>query len=218
MHKRDEGIRKMNSILFLNLLLIFCCISTPHAQPQPIQTQPANKTFVDSLEEIKGEILDSKCWKDKQSNSCIIIWGSNNKGGNEKAVHSEINAAQFSNAGLGFKKVWQIHDFSDRQLQWVSLDSNSLKIIDIDGDGIAESRFFYSIVQDGLDPYQLKYMLHVKDKKFAIRGIIPMDEDNISKYAMTPDASLSTLSPTLKDYAVADWNKKVKPILKELTE
>ncbi len=180
-------------------------------------TKP-DSVLIRAMPEVQGDVLDARCWTDKSGEHCFVAWGRNNKSGSENRKRSELHAAVFSMRTSGFKQDWRINDFSDQPLTWVALDTATIKVADVDGDGSAETGFFYSIAQDGLDPYVLKYILHAGAKKYAIRGMLPMDADDLERYAKQADPALQDLSSPLAKFADAEWEAYVKPILKPLQD
>jgi hypothetical protein len=167
-----------------------------------------------SLGEVKGKAMRSACWEDREGASCLVVWGRNNALGPDMECDSELRAAKFKRTGKGYRTAWQIRDFSKDCMSVQPADS--LRVVDVDGDGVAETGFFYEIIGDGADPYALKFLLHYKDGKYAIRGRIPRDE--ASRYEKESDPSLLRLPAAVRAYAEGQWEGFVRPILEDLED
>jgi len=103
--------------------------------------------------------------------------------------------------------VWKIRDSQGVGLSSISLVRPSYAQLDVDGDGEMETFFGYTVISDGLDPMEVKFMAHKGGKKFAIRGLIPKVEDDSAAYKMEYDPAFATAEPRFK--AVADSLLKV---------
>jgi hypothetical protein len=60
--------------------------------PLEIPAHTASADILKSLSEIKGDVYTSKCWTDKEGESCVVVWG---KGNRPESDRSEMYAAKF---------------------------------------------------------------------------------------------------------------------------
>lgn len=94
--------------------------------------------------------------------------------------------------------VWMIHDETKVAMTSLKMFRPSFQMIDIDGDGKMETFFAYNLVSDGAEPIPVKFMSHMGGKKFAIRGAIPVAEDDSSSFKMEFDPAFAAAPARLK--------------------
>jgi hypothetical protein len=98
--------------------------------------------------------------------------------------------------------IWKIHDETKVAMTSLKVFRPTFEMLDIDGDGKMETFFGYNLVSDGAEAIPVKFMTHMGGKKFAIRGAIPMTEDDSSSFKMEFDPAFASAPPRLK--VVAD--------------
>lgn len=201
------------SMALSTLLLASACRAAPQTAIPVHKAAPAT---LKAIKEIQGDVLASACFADRQGEHCVIAWGRNNTPKGDSVVRSELFAAKFTRNGSGFAKKWSIKDFTEAGLTWVDIADTVIRVTDADGDGMAETGFFYEILSDGMDPKELKYMFHAGDRKYAIRGEIPMHMDDLGEYKKVLDPAFKSLSPGLKRFAEGQWDAFVRPTLQAL--
>jgi hypothetical protein len=90
-----------------------------------------------------------------------------------------------------------------------------LEIVDLDGDNIGESLFFYKL-DDRCDvsPMPLKLMMHSGNTKLVIRGSIGVDAGGGYKVKGEKDfdAAFKNVPSKFKQYASDKWDKYVKKL------
>lgn len=163
-----------------------------------------------------GELRNSASWTDKNGFNTLIISG--------KDAVNEENAELFAYVYVEkdgeTKKLWQINDFvngpCDRDIYPVP---NSLEIVDLDEDGVAENLFMY-ILADNCDasPVSTKLMMHSGETKLVIRGLTktflyPVPE--VMAEAKKIDPAFDTANPIFKVYASGKWDTYVQKETKE---
>ncbi len=94
--------------------------------------------------------------------------------------------------------VWKIHDETKVAMTSLKMFRPSFQMIDLDGDGKMETFFAYNLVADGAEPIPVKFMSHMGGRKFAIRGAIPVMEDDSTSFKMEFDPAFATAPPRLK--------------------
>ncbi|MDX2248745.1 MAG: hypothetical protein SF052_18305 [Bacteroidia bacterium] len=186
--------------------------SLPGAQKKNTVTNIKTDPKINPLETpFQGELRISASWTDKNGSNTLIISG-------KDAVNDE-NAELFAylyvtQAGKT-EKLWQITDFvngpCDRDIYLVP---NSLEIVDLDEDGIAENLFMY-ILADNCDasPVSTKLMMHSGETKLVIRGLtktflLPTPE--VMAEAKKPDPAFDLAKPIFKVYASGKWDAYVE--------
>jgi hypothetical protein len=228
---------RLDNVFLKLLVVLFCLISFAYSRPLPVsgmpsteskpakiasqkhgeglvefQTHPASAELLKTFPEVKGDIYISKCWTDKEGQSCLVIWGRGNK---NESDQSELYAAKFHKEGSNYFKAWQIKEFTQGEMKWFYADTTSLRILDLNNDSIAETRFFYFVLVDGQDPSVQKYLLHVGNKKYAIRGLIPKVEPCLELYKKTPGSNFSELPLAMRSFADSEWDAYTKPSLED---
>lgn len=158
--------------------------------------------------DIKGEFIDGIQFSDKDGKHLIIISGNTNGTEYQDNWSSKLFAAKHTMLKDSILKKWEIKDFSTDNFSEVRYVKNSLTAFDVDNDGIKESRFMYQILHGG-DPFDVKYMFHFKNVKYAIRGIVPIGFDDSTDCETRVDPVYNTLDLRLADYAKKDWEQLV---------
>jgi len=158
---------------------------------------------------IKGRIVESVSWEDKEGMHFLVISEYKQGAFMEPGWKSEIHAAMYLQSSDTLRRIWKIQDFA-KDGEEAKYMRNSLTVHDVDGDGLAETGFYYGIFRDGLDPDNLKYMLHTKGVKLAVRGLIPKDEEDFAKYDKAFDPAFNSCSGIFKDFASTEWDQFVR--------
>jgi hypothetical protein len=171
---------------------------------------------IDSLpSQIKyeGKVVDAKMWKDKSGEHYVFITQKNQGEYLSENWLSKLNAYMYTKADTGFVIGWQVRDNASISPE-ISYINKSLAINDIDNDGEAEVWFFYSFSEDGADPMPLKMILYSKEKKLAIRGVIPRSITDLNLYKKTIDAK--GLNSEIENFASKEWDKVATDEMKRL--
>jgi len=110
----------------------------------------------------------------------------------------------YTKTDTGFRKDWQIRDFSAYGITYETL----LKITDINNDGVYETVFAYRVEGDVLNhgTLTIKLLLHYKNQKYAIRNFTYYGSDE-NKLEM--DQSFNAIPKQVKAFAINMWNKEV---------
>lgn len=180
--------------------------AVPETQPLTSVTE-INVNNIDSVpDQIKyeGKIVDAKMWKDKSGEHYVFI--TEKKQGEYLTENwiSKLSSYMYTKADGGFKMEWQAKDNVSISSE-INYLGKSLTVKDINNDGEAEVWFFYSFNEDGADPMPLKMILHSKERKLAIRGVIPRSITDLSLYKKTIDAK--DLNKEIENYASKEWDK-----------
>ena len=163
-----------------------------------------------------GRIIVAIEYVDKIGHKIVLITEYEKGQYGEQGYRSELFASEYLQEGPKWKQVWKIWDYAPNPLSSVTYDSASINVFDLDNDGNAEVDFFYTISSDGADPWISKYMLHKDGKKFAIRGTLPMSEDDTSRYERNIDKAFNTLPAIYKEYSSKRWDDFAKEHFKRI--
>lgn len=174
-----------------------------------IQVHVFDKSKIPLSIQYKGAIVDGAFYKDNRGEHILIISEYTKGEYFTKNYTSEIFAADYLILNNAFQQLWKIWDNSNSIFGTIGYEKGTLKIFDIDNDGKAESRFFYTTVFEGADPWKLKYMLHYNDIKLVIRGQIPVEEDS-TQYRKEFDQRFDTCPIIFKELASKEWDKFIK--------
>jgi len=209
-HLKKRGKKtKRTSILvyfFITAGLGFCVTSE---QPEKIEIL-TSETFTYPAEITnKGQIVEAIGFKDKAGVHIVAIVELEQGQLYEENYKSEIFAAQYFVKGDSVIREWKIWDFAQLPGSTVSYEKGTLEVTDVDGDGLAESSFFYLIASDGTDPWTLKLMLHSKGKKLPIRGKVPLFANDKQRYEKRIDSSFNAVNEKLKLYAAKRWERHI---------
>jgi hypothetical protein len=150
--------------------------------------------------------------KDKEGEHFLFVTQTQLGEFGTKDFRSEIRAYKFSRTNPGFKKVWEIYDFNPNPLTTVEWEESGFVVGDWDGDGIVESALVYKLAPDGLEDEHIKLISYYKDKKYAIRAILPRQEGKDGK--VTKEKSISTLPKKVQREIEKIWGRLVRIPLK----
>ena len=159
----------------------------------------------------QGDLKKSVSWEDKNGSNTLII---SSLDADDKRVKAEIFAYNYVSKNGKVQNLWQINDFvtgeCDRDIYLIP---NTLEVLDIDQDGIAENVFMY-ILADNCDatPVKTKLMMHSGKEKLMIRGLtkvflLPIPE--VEAEAKKIDPAFNKVDPLLKAYASGKWDEYV---------
>ncbi len=158
-----------------------------------------------------GNAKDGAHWKDNLGEHWLLISEKKAGASFDPGHVSNLYAACWRNTENGWQQQWQIKDFNQKDWESRSYMDGTIKLSDLDKDGVAESLFIYQLGQDGLDPTDFKLMLHVNNVKYAIRGTLASEESDIGEVdAMKPDKAFDEIDPMFKKYAIEEWNGMAK--------
>jgi len=167
-----------------------------------------------SSENIK--IVESTTWSDNEKEYQITIKTLNTGDFFTSAWKSKINASkcQISDNNECLT-IWEINDFNSAPYEFVKYELNSFNLQDFNNDGQLDSVFFYRIAKDGNDPDQIKAMFHILDKKYAIRGTLPLLTDYASEYSYKFDDAFNALDRNTIIKCKEIWDNHINKIIFE---
>lgn len=181
--------------------------------PSGIEIHKFNKNDLPSSIKYQGKIVEGAYWTDKNGDNILIITQTGIKTINADEREQYLYAYHYINYDDGYSKLWNITDhvrsYCDVDASYIP---NSLEIVDLDGDDIAESLFLYKL-DDRCDvsPLPFKLMMYKGDTKLVIRGTIGVDAGGYKvKGTKNFDAAFDKVPAKFKDYASEKWDKYVK--------
>jgi hypothetical protein len=92
----------------------------------------------------------------------------------------------------------------------VSYLRGTRSVIDVDSDGLLETVFMYKKATDCCDPWVVKLMLHKKYEKLAIRGEVPIIEEDLESYQKNFDPAYEKYDDKIHDFASAQWDRGIR--------
>ena len=201
----------------MSLLLVLCFLQFSNSD-QPAVSDPISSVFKittlnekdipNNIPQLKGKIVASARWSDKNGDNIIMISEFRKGQILEPGYASELYAIQFSINPSGCDTVWKIKDFNYQDAE-VEYAQGTLKILDIDKDSIAESSFFYTIAST--EKQITKFMMHTKRKKLAIRGFwtIGSESEDPQLDSVVIDKVFNRFHKKFKEYAINEWDRIV---------
>lgn len=187
----------LSKILMIYLVSCFflCCNSQANMDSNHLKNNARPQTMNGSFEVLnfdkqdipkacayEGEIIAGVKWRDKRGLNYMLISGFDEGDFFSETWKSKLFAYAYQIQDGETQLSWKIKDFNPNVFSAVQLAKKTVQVVDVDKDGIGEPSFLYSIEPDGLDPATLKLMCFYKDKKAAIRGQLPRQEDDFEKY------------------------------------
>ena len=179
-----------------------------------IEMHKFDKNDLPSSVKYQGKIVEGAYWTDKDGDNILIITQSSLRNVNRDVREQYLYAYHYINHEDGYSQLWNITDFvksyCDVEAEYIP---NTLEIVDLNGDGAAESLFLYKL-DDRCDvsPLPIKLMMHSGDKKLVIRGTIGVDAGGRYKVKGEKyfDAAFNNVPAKFKEYASNKWDKYVK--------
>lgn len=168
---------------------------------------------------VKGKVLEAKTWVDAGDSNVLVISEIQRGETYQKGYVSSVFGSRFTKTSGKWTRLWEIQEINKSFAEIVNYQEASLRIIDVDGDGMAESLFFYTVgSESGADPISLKMMFHWNGMKSPIRGKIPWTSDDIDAYEMTLDPKLKAAPDVVREFAIQEWKREVKTRYKGIVD
>ncbi|HEX2900762.1 MAG TPA: hypothetical protein VHS96_13660 [Bacteroidia bacterium] len=172
-----------------------------------LEMLPFNAEEVPAAAKVEGKIIDGARWRDRKGENWLLISEKQHGMVADEDFTVNIYAKCFQYRNDSAVDYWEIKEFNQNVFSGPEYAKNSLEITDLDGDGLAESAFIYVIETDGAGPAGVKLLLHVKGKKYAIRGqLAGMDEDRGKVEEKRIDPGFHEIDPMFRDFASQKWD------------
>jgi hypothetical protein len=202
----------------LPALLLFLLIPASTAA-QDIPARRLSAREVPAGVVVRGAVEAGRRWRDENGENVLLLTrtrelGTHSAEYGEQVRGREIHAYHYVRAGAAYRLLWHTVDFVrdcpvDVLLEYAP---GSLRITDVDADGVAESSFVYALAcRGGVDPPALKLILHEGAAKYAIRGTADYRVLAPSYPApeMEVDRALARI-PALRALAEQQWRRFVR--------
>ena len=191
--------------------------SEPKSKDNDFKILNFNKNSIPSDCEFKGRIIDGARWIDKNGENILMVTNTPVKDINKQSEEREQRLYAYnyiSTQNGGYALLWKIEDFSDSYCD-VAAETfpGTMEVLDIDGDGIAESAFIYKLEgRCDVSPLDIKLMMHSGSTKLVIRGNTIVHPGPGETYGGTKnfDPAFNTVSKDLKTFASRKWDDFVK--------
>ncbi len=162
----------------------------------------------------EGDIIEQAQWTDANGDNILIITQTKVRNLKEDVRDQYLYAYNYVKKDTDYKLLWSINDhvesYCDVEAEYLP---NTLEVLDIDRDGIAETAFIYKL-DDRCDvsPLDMKLMMHSGDKKLVIRGTTKVHPGGGESYGgkKTFDAAFDSSPVILKDFASRKWDEFMK--------
>jgi len=202
-------------------ILLFLLFSIAYIKPFTLFAVPiySNNIQVIAIDSLGNEysylksINTVKCilWKDKIGINYLGIEHICKGKIGEKGYESKISAYTLTKSqNENWKQLWRINDFGENEVSNVGYLDNTLIISDIDNDSIAETCFMYAKFHDCCDAWVTKLMFHWRGQKFAIRGEVPITEEDIESYKKKIDPAFNKCNKEIVKFASEQWDEGIR--------
>ncbi|MFN8397490.1 MAG: hypothetical protein U0176_22905 [Bacteroidia bacterium] len=155
----------------------------------------------------EGVFDDGAHWRDKNGDNYLVISEVFQGELSDRSLVAKFFAHSHNYASGKLDEYWAIKEFNQDYFTFPTYSEGTLEITDLDHDGIAESSFIYRIEVDGTAPAKVKLLMHVKGKKYAIRGqLAGMDYDMGKVEEKHIDPAFNEIAPIFRDFASQKWD------------
>jgi hypothetical protein len=196
------------SALLIALVLVPACLE---AQDIPARRLTARE--VPAGLAVRGVVEAGRRWRDENGENVLLLTRTREAWTGDVRAR-EIHAYHYVRSGAAYRLLWHATDFIRECPVDVMLEyaPGSLRITDVDADGVAETSFVYALAcHGGVDPATLKLILHEGATKYAIRGTT--DLRSLAPGYPPPEMRLDpTLAraPSLRALAERQWRRFVR--------
>ncbi|HEX8361191.1 MAG TPA: hypothetical protein VF613_13845 [Longimicrobium sp.] len=162
---------------------------------------------------LRGTVEAGRRWRDENGENVLLLTRTRETHRNDFRGR-EIHAYHYVRSGPRYRLLWQSADFVRDCPVDVTLEfaPGSLRITDVDADGVAETSFVYALAcHGGVDPATMKLILHEGATKYAVRGTTDL-RDLAPGYPapeMRLDPALARV-PALRALAERQWRRFVR--------
>jgi hypothetical protein len=174
----------------------------------------------------KGKIVAGTRWLDKTGENLLLLCEtgpfkspippkSKKNPYGESGMAAELHAYHYAKIKEKFTLLWKLNDsvkICPLDLE-VTFLLNSLSITDLDHNGVAESTFLYKLgCRGGIDPVQLKLIMHEGKVKYALRGetMVPTEPGKKLGGQKTIDRTFHLAPKAFLDHALQQWDAFVE--------
>lgn len=169
-----------------------------------------------------GRVVAHQEWVDSSGRNVVVIKETGDiasppHDGMDYLKEAHLHAYQLRRLDGGWQQVWHVQDFVrpcplDLAVEYAP---GSLQVTDLDGNGVREVTFVYSVFDCAGDvaPRTLKLILQDSARKYAVRGTTVIryanDEGGETREggAMKMDAAFREAPPAFTRHALALWQK-----------
>ncbi len=159
-----------------------------------------------------GSVVAMSNWDDRLGHNLLFITETKEITSDNEFRYKELYGYHYVMRDTGKSQLWKIHDLVQDCPLDITLHylENSLKITDLNNNGIGESSFLYKMSCKGdVSPDNLKFIMHEEKDKYAIRGSMnqEMKGEPPEKGSMKVDSSFNNSPKEFLEFAKEQWNK-----------
>lgn len=159
---------------------------------------------------VDGKVVAGATFTDSTGDNVLLLTEvARHPGKNEDEQSAELYGYQFVNAGGAWKQVWKIQDFVKDCPVDITCShlTDSVRISDIDQDGLAETLFAYRLACRGdVSPPDQKVLMHEGETKYALRGTAGQSAPGVKvKGKYEPDPAFDKAPAGFLDAAISTW-------------
>jgi hypothetical protein len=215
-HRPDSTVIMLRSSVLLSLLALL--LAPGAAASQGIEVRRVAPRDVPRSVVYRGEVEGARQWRDRLGDNLLLLARTDElpvlDEYGQDAKTRELYAYHYVREGAGYRLLWQTTDFVRVCGLDIVLDfaPGSLQVTDVDADGTAETSYVYTLAcRGGVDPSDMKLILHEGAAKYAIRGSTDMRPlgPGYPPPSMEVDAALAR-NPVLRAHAERQWRRFVR--------
>ena len=169
--------------------------------------------------DVKGKVIDGIKFQDANGINYVVVDEYTEGEFFTESFKSELYVSGYYESGEIMEVPWTESASNPSAFEAISYQKRYLDVKDVDGDGIAEVSFIYTIQPDGLDPGVLTLAVIHKGKNYPISGVIPTLADSWDdQYEKNISEELAAAPQAIQDYANEAWEGFVSGYKKNLAD
>ena len=167
-----------------------------------------------------GKLKEAVSWSDKSGKNIVITSETGefeNKNSENSGRDAELFALNFIQNNNSYELKWKIYDYiKDCPVDIeASFIKNTLKVTDLNKNGIAEIWIMYKTVCHGdVSPCEMKIIMYEGNKKFAMRGEnkVQVSQTEFIGGNYKFDNAFNSSITAIKEFAKSMWKKNINQI------
>ncbi len=159
-----------------------------------------------------GTLVDGAIWKDKRGENFLVIFQVKEGEYFAEGFKSELQAYHYVREETGREAtlLWELVDSSQAIYKTVDYQIHTMKVLDLNSDGLAESEFFYTIRPDGMDSVDLNFVMHIDTERLTVQGKYGYGSDGIEASACRMIPLDTDIHLNFKEHALQSYNSWIE--------